>query len=410
MDVKRLRKPGRYGDGWGLILDVIGKDRKNWLFRFTLAGRERWMGLGSARDVSLAEAREKAQAARALVKSGIDPIDHRNGKAQEQAAKVTFNEAAALYIAAHESAWRNRKHGQQWRNTLATYAAPVLGALAVADIEVNLVLRTLQPVWNAKPETASRVRSRIELVLDYARTRGWRNGENPARWRGNLKLLLPRKPKLQRVQHHAAVDWREAPAFMAELREHGDMMGAGALTLAILTAARSNEVRGARWAEVDLERAVWTIPGSRMKSGREHRVPLSPPALAILHAQAALQDGSGLVFAGLRFGVPMSDMTISSPLRAMGLGDLTVHGFRSTFRTWAAEATDYPSHVVEQALAHAIGSAVEKAYQRGDLFTKRTALMTEWAAFLARPPAAIVPLHTGAQKPLRRSRAVRRVA
>jgi integrase len=261
----------------------------------------------------------------------------------------------------------------------------------------------LQPVWNAKPETASRVRSRIELVLDYARTRGWRNGENPAQWRGNLKMLLPRKPKLQRVQHHAALDWREAPAFMAELREHGDMMGAGALTLAILTATRSSEVRGARWAEVDLERAVWAIPGSRMKSGREHRVPLSPPALAILCRQAELQDGSGLVFVGLRHGAPMSDMTTSAVLRAMDRGDLTVHGFRSTFRDWAAEATDCPNHVVEQALAHTIGSAVEAAYRRGDLFAKRVALMNDWAGYLDRPAAKVVPLDP-AQKVPRRPR------
>jgi integrase len=401
MDVRRL-KPGRYGDGWGLYLDVISKDRRNWLFRFARGGKERWMGLGSAKDVSLAEAREAAGEARKLSKAGIDPIEHRNGKVQAQAAAtVTFAEAARLYIEAHESAWRSGKHGQQWRNTLATYAA-ALGGLSVADIDVNAVLRTLQPVWNAKPETASRVRSRIELVIDYSIARGWRSAPNPATWRG-LKMLLPRKPKLQRVQHHAALDWREAPAFMGELRERGGM-GARALEFAILTAARSGEVRAMQWAEVDLERAVWSIPGSRMKAGREHRVPLSPPALAILHGQAKLQDGGGIVFAGLRFGVPMSDMTISAPLRALGRGDLTVHGFRSTFRDWAAEATDCPNHVVEQALAHTIGNAVERAYRRTDLFDKRRQLMEDWAAFLARPPAKVVPLRL-AQKPLRRSRA-----
>jgi integrase len=393
MDVRRLREPGRYGDGWGLILNVITADRKNWLFRYTRAGRERWMGLGSTKDVSLAEAREAAQAARKLLKAGIDPIDERAGKVQAaQAATVTFAEVAELYIDAHERAWRNRKHASQWRNTLATYAGPVIGTKPVADIDVNLVLRTLEPIWSTKHETASRVRSRIEIVLDYATARKWRSGPNPATWRGNLKLLLPRKPKLQRVQHHAALDWREAPAFMAKLREHGGMMGAPALTLAILTAARSSEVRAMRWVEVELERAVWTIPGSRMKSGVEHRVPLSAPALAVLHAQAKLRDDSGLVFHGLRPGAPMNDMTLSAVLRRMDHGDLTVHGFRSMFRDWAAEATGHPNHVVEQALAHTIGSAVERAYRRGDLFAKRTALMTEWAAYLAQPAAKVVRL------------------
>jgi hypothetical protein len=237
LDVRR-RKPGRHGDGWGLILNVITSHRRNWLFRYKLAGKERWMGLGRAEDVSLGEARDAAQEARKLLKAGIDPIDHRDGKLQaaqaEAAAKVTFAEVAELYIGAHESAWRNRKHGQQWRNTLATYAGPVIGTKPVADIDVDLVLQTLRPIWNTKPETASRVRSRIESVLDYAIAQKWRSGPNPATWRGNLKLLLPRKPKLQRVQHHAALDWREAPAFMVELREHGRMMGAPALTFAIL--------------------------------------------------------------------------------------------------------------------------------------------------------------------------------
>ena len=395
-DIRRLRAPGKYNDGQGLILHVITADRRNWILRYMRGGKERMMGLGSAGDVSLDEAREKAQAARKLLAMHVDPIDNRRAEQKaaqtQQTALTTFTAAASAYIAAHEAGWRNAKHAQQWQNTLATYAEPVIGAMPVTEIDANLVLRVLLPIWNTKPETASRVRSRIEMVLDYAVVRGWRSaGANPAIWRGNLKLMLPAKTKVRAVKHHAAVDWREAPGFMAELRER-DGMGARALQFAILTGVRSGEVRGMAWSEVDVDRATWTISAARMKGGRPHRVPLSRPALEILAAQAKLRDDSGLVFHGHRPGRPMSDMTLTAVLRRMGRGEFTQHGFRSTFSDWAAETTSYPTEVREMALAHAVGDKVEAAYRRGDLFEKRTALMADWAAFLARPAAKVIKL------------------
>jgi integrase len=399
-DVRRLRKPGKYGDGQGLILHVVTKDRRNWIFRYMRAGRERVMGLGREADVSLADAREKAAAARKLLAAGIDPIDSRRAKQQaataQQAAKTTFAEAAALYVSVHEPAWRSPKHRQQWKNTLATYAQPILGAVPVADIDTNMVLRVLQPIWNAKTETASRVRSRIEIVLDYATARGWRSGPNPATWRGNLKLMLPAKSKLRMVRHHPALAWREAPAFMAGLRKQGGM-GARALEFAILTAARSGEVRGMRWDEVDMRNAIWTIAAARAKSAREHRVPLAAPALAILAAMAKLRDDSGLVFHGQRRGSPMSDVTPTAVLRRMGCGDVTTHGFRSSFRDWAAD-NGKSADVAEAALAHAIGNKTVAAYARTDLFDLRKELIGQWAAFLARSPASAVPLPRSSQR------------
>ena len=352
LDVKRLREPGRYVDGDGLLLHVVTKDRRNWTYRYIGEhGRERWMGLGSANNVSLAEAREAAQEARKLRRQGIDPIDHRRNQKQaaqvEAAAKTTFADAAEAYITAHAAGWRQARHPKQWRGSLARHAFPVIGAMAVGEIDANAVLRVLQPIWHTKTETASRIRSRIELVLDYATVRGWRSGPNPAIWRGNLKLVLPPEGNVHKVKHYAALDWREAPAFMAKLRTRGGM-GAAALRFAILTAARSGEVRGARWEEIDMERAIWIIPAGRMKGGREHRVPLSPAALDVLAREQQFADGSGLVFLGQRHGVMMSDMTLSAVLRRMGHGDLTVHGCRSTFRDWAAETTSYPNHVVER--------------------------------------------------------------
>jgi integrase len=392
--VRNTRKTGKYGDGAGLWLD-ISPGRRSWLLRFTYAGRERYMGLGSAADVTLAEARERAEAARRLIRDGIDPIAQRRaGRAaaiEAEARNVTFAEAMAHYLAAHSAAWRHPVTALQWRASLARYAVPTIGQLPCGAVETSHVLTILEPIWGSRSETASRVRGRIEAILSYATIRQWRAGPNPAVWRAHLQLLLPAKEKVAPVQHYAALDWREAPAFMRELRERPGM-AAPALAFLILTAARSGEVRRAQWSEVDMERAVWTIAGERMKGGREHRVPLSAPALAILAAQHAIRDNSGLVFHGDRFGVPMSDMTLLAVLRRMARADLTAHGFRSTFRDWAAEATGHPNHVVEQALAHSIGSAVEAAYRRGDLFAKRVALMEDWAEYLAQPATAIVPL------------------
>jgi integrase len=393
-DVRRLRKPGQYHDGGGLYLAVISETRRNWQLRFWINGRARVMGLGRAADVTLAEARDKAAAARKLVAAGIDPIEHRRAEqsaAQASAIKqTTFSEAAARYIAAHEAAWRHPKHSHQWRSSLATYAEPVIGALPVSDIDVNLMLRVLQPVWNRIPETASRVRSRIETVLDYATVRGWRSGPNPATWRGNLRLLLPPKTKLRQIEHFAALPWREVPRFIAELRKR-EGMGAKALEFAILTTTRSSEVRGARWGEVDLEAAAWTIPASRMKGNRPHRIPLSARALAILADMAKLKADGDLVFHGRQYRVPMASVALILVLRRMGYGALTAHGFRSTFRDWCAD-TGKPADVAEAALAHAIGSKTVAAYHRTDLFAPRRILMDEWAAFLDRAPAAVVPL------------------
>ena len=263
--------------------------------------------------------------------------------------------------------------------------------MPVGAIETEHVLSVLAPIWSKKPETASRLRGRIELVLSYATARGWRdrNVLNPAIWRGHLQLVLPSKRKVRAVEHHAALPWQEAPAFTRALRQR-EGFGVNALMFAILTATRSGEVRGARWNEVDLDGAVWTIPARRMKGRQPHRVPLPAPAVAILNELVKLKDGSGLVFLGTKLNTPMSDMTLTAVLRRMGRGELTVHGFRSTFRDWAAETTGYPNHVVEQALAHAIPSAVEAAYRRGDLFEKRKALMDDWATYLEKSPAQVV--------------------
>jgi integrase len=394
--VRRLREPGKYSDGRGLYLHVITAERRSWLLRYQRDGKERAMGLGSASDVSLDEARAKAHAARKLLSDGIDPIDQRRAERQaaqyQLAGQTAFAQAADAFILAHAPSWKNSgKHAQQWRNSLERYAYPVIGSCPVDRIDVNMVLQVLTPIWTAKPETASRVRSRIENVLDYAKVRGWRDGSsNPATWRGNLRLTLPPKSKVAPVEHLAALDWRDAPAFMAELRER-EGIGANALQFAILTAARSGEVRGATWNEMDRQDETWSVPAARMKTGREHRVPLSQAALAILEAQAKIRTTSGLVFPGHKRERPMSDMTLTAVLRRMG-HDLTAHGFRSTFRTWVSETQHSYEEAAKASLAHTIADKVDAAYQRGDLFDKRRALMDAWATYLARPPAQVIPL------------------
>src|SRR5580658_348643 len=395
----RTAGPGRYCDGDGLYLLVRSPESRFWVFRWVRAGRMREAGLGRAGSergaVSLAEARGKAAELMRLVKAGIDPLAQRDAeKAAANAAKEerdlkqkTFKAAAELYMAAHEAGWRNPKHRQQWANTLETYAYPRFGEIPVDDIETEHVLAALQPIWTARPETASRVRGRIEAVLDYARTRDWRTGENPARWRGHLDNLLPKTSKVRRVEHHAALPWAEIGVFMAELRRQ-DGIGARALEFAILTAARTGEAIGATWDAIDIDQKIWTIPAERMKAGKEHRVPLSAVTTEILHAMAKLSarvEPSAPVFPGGRPGKPLSNMALLATLRRMERGDLTTHGFRSTFRDWAAEHTEYAREVVEQALAHALESKVEASYRRGDLFEKRRLLMTDWAVFCAVP-------------------------
>jgi integrase len=396
----RTAKPGRYGDGGGLYLLVRGPEARFWLFRYTMPGAKlREMGLGKAGGpgaVSLAEARDKAAELRRLVKAGTDPLDHR--EAAEAAAKArqaararakTFGQAADLFLAAHEAGWRNPKHRAQWAMTLRAYAGPHLGALPVTEVETAQVVALLRPLWHEKPETASRLRGRIEAVLDFAAAHGWREGANPARWRGHLDKLFPRRGKVRPVEHHAALPWPDLPGFAAALRAR-DGAAARALEFCILTAARSGEVLGARWPEIDLEGTVWTVPTERMKAGREHRVPLTPAAVSLLRGLLPLRAAEdALVFPGQRDGRPLSVMAMAMVLRRMDRSELTVHGFRSTFRDWAGETTAHPREVVEAALAHRLGDRVEQAYARGDLFTKRRRLMEDWAAFCAQPPAGM---------------------
>jgi integrase len=389
--VRRLTKPGTYNDGEGLYLRVATAG-KSWLYRFKLHGKANWMGLGSLDDYPLAEAREKARECRKLVAEGISPIEARRmaKEAAKEANGQTFQAIAERYIKAHEAEWRNAKHAAQWTATLVAYAYPALKEKPVHVIGVSDVLEVLEPIWTAKPETASRVRGRIEAVLDYAAARKLRSTENPARWRGNLDHLLPKRTKVAKVQHHAAVPYADLPGLYAKLTESN---GRAALCLrfAIVTAARSGEARGATWAEIDLEAATWTVPGERMKAGREHRVPLSAPALAILREMALFGgEPGGLVFPGAAKGKPkpLSDVALNKALSAAGGGAFTVHGMRSSFRQWCAEQTAYPAEVAEMALAHTNRDRVEAAYQRSDLFARRRSLMDAWGAYATGPALA----------------------
>jgi integrase len=379
------KHPGRYHDGHGLILVVVNANNASWQLRFQRNGRERWFGLGPLHTVTLKDARERARAARLQILDGIDPIDARRTERAKAGQVMTFKEGAEAYNALHEQKWRNEKHRKQFLASLACYAFPVLGNIAVSAIDTAAVLRVVEPIWLSKTETANRVRGRIESVLDWATVRGHRSGDNPARWKGHLAGVLPAPGAVARRSHYPALPWAQIAAFMAELRTR-DGMPARALEFTILTAARTGEVVGARWSEIDLETHTWVIPSSRMKSRREHRVPLSPRAVELLSALYR-EDGNSRVFIGARTGAGLGNMAMPDVLQQMGRNEATVHGFRSTFRDWAAEATAYPNHVVEQALAHTIGNAVEAAYRRGDLFEKRRHLMNDWAQFCGRPGA-----------------------
>jgi integrase len=407
VEVAKAKGPAVLHDGGGLYLRVSPTGSKAWVFRFQLAGKRRDMGLGPFPDISLAEAREKATAHRKQCHEGIDPLDAK--AAQQQAQRLSaargrnFREMAEEFIARNEAAWRNAKHRQQWRNTLATYVYPTLGELPVAAIDAGLVVQVLDPIWAEKPETASRVRGRIEAVLDAATVRGFRQGPNPAQWKGNLAHILPARARVRKVAHHAALPIDDVPAFLAALRGRPGM-AAWALEFVIFTAARTGEALGARWGEIDLTAKVWAVPAGRMKAGREHRVPLSDAACAVLEKVRpfalmtdAKPDPAAPVFPGPRRALPMSNMTMLMLLRRMKRADLTAHGFRSTFSDWAAERTAYAREVVEMALAHAVENRVEAAYRRGDLFEKRRRLMADWAHFCETPPA------TGEVVPLRRA-------
>ena len=383
LQAKRASKPGLLSDGKGLCLRIGDGGAKSWVLRYMLYSRAREMGLGSYHDISLAEARDRARNFRRMVKEGIDPIDNRRaGRAAQRAerAKVmTFRECAESFIAAHQAAWRNAKHAAQWPSTLDAYVHPYFGTLPVHAVDTSLVMGALEPIWLAKPETAGRVRGRIESILDWATARGYRAGENPARWRGHLENLLPSKSKIRRVEHHAALPYAELGAFMAQLRQQAGV-AARALEFTILTASRTGEAIGASWDEISMAERLWIVPPRRMKASQEHRVPLSPHTIAILEEMRTVRVAD-FVFPGGRPSQPISNMAMTMTLRRMGRGALTVHGFRSSFRDWAAERTNFPPEVAEMALAHAVSERVEAAYRRGDLFEKRRQLMVAWAGF-----------------------------
>jgi integrase len=381
----RVTAVGMHGDGDGLYLQVGSGGAKSWIYRFVLNGRERYLGLGSANAIPLKRARELAAEARQLRAEGVDPVEQRRSvrvaKRVASAKTVTFDQCSAAYIAAHEAGWRNAKHRYQWRATLRDYASPVLGHLPVQDIDTDLVMQVIEPLWRTKTETASRTRQRVEAVLDWATVREYRQGANPARWRGHLQKLLPAKTKVSAVEHLAAMPYSDIPAFMAALRMR-ESISARCLELTILTAVRTSEAINARWAELDLAAGVWTIPGSRMKAGVEHRVPLAPRVVAILQGLYERRTGE-YVFANVSTGRPISNMTMLKLLALMGPSQLTVHGFRSTFTDWAHERTDLPDIVIDMALAHKVGDKVQSAYRRGDLFDKRRKLMETWADYCA---------------------------
>lgn len=387
------RRSGLHADGGGLYLQVArgsdGAVKRSWVLRYASPdGRRREMGLGSTALVELAAARDTALAARKQAKAGVDPIDARaaaRAKAKASRTKpMNFRGCAEAYLASHASSWKNAKHRWQWQSSLERCAYPVFGHLPVAEIDAALVMRVLDPIWQSKTETATRVRGRIEAILDWAAVRGYRTGDNPARWRGHLQKALPTIKKSLRVRHHPALPFAELPAFMRALVGQPGA-SARALEFCILTATRTGETVHARWSEIELDNRIWIIPAARMKIHREHRVPLSDAALAILSALRADKhsepSSAGFVFPGRRRGEPLSNMALLMTLKRMGRRDLTTHGFRSTFRDWTAERTDFPSEVAEAALAHAVSNQVEAAYRRGDLFDKRRALMDAWGRY-----------------------------
>lgn len=379
--VKRTTRPGYHADGGGLYLQVSKSRTKSWVFRYTRHGRTRELGLGGLLTTPLQEARRKAEAMRLALGTGTEPVALRDLARQQVAARMSFADCATAYIAAHRDGWKNAKHADQWAATLDTYANPVFGRVDVSLVDTDHVLRALEPIWRDKTETASRLRGRIERVLAWATTRKLRSGENPARWRGHLDTLLPRPNAVRAVDHHAALSYSQMPPFMARLRAESGV-AARALEFLILTATRTSEVTGARWEEIDLQAAIWTIPGERMKAGKEHRVPLSRVAISLL-SETPPEKRDGHLFQGAKAGKPLSNMAMMAVLRRMGFAGLTVHGFRSTFRDWAAEETAFPRELAEKALAHAIRSETEAAYQRGDLLKRRAEMMQEWADMMA---------------------------
>jgi integrase len=393
LEVRHAVKRGLYPDGQGLHLQVSRNGSKSWVLRYRMGPRRRYCGLGSIVDVTLAEARERAAAARLMLQSGQDPIEVKQGRLAAAmlttARAMSFGKAAAAYIESHAVGWKP-KHADQWRTSLDTYADPVIGSLPVGEIDTAVVLKVLQPIWNAKTETASRLRGRLEAVLDWAKARGYRTGENAAAWRGHLEALLPSRAKVTPIVHHEALPYAKIGAFMAQLRGLSTI-DARALEFTILTAARSGEVLGAQWSEIDLQTKVWTIPGARMKSGREQKVPLSNAVMGLLKALPGSREGA--VFPGRKAGQSINRTRLLGVLRQINTS-VTVHGFRSAFCDWAGDRTAFARDVIEAALAHAIGDKTEAAYRRGDALEKRRKLMEAWASFCAvmQPSATVTEL------------------
>jgi len=381
--VQGASNPGHYCDGLGLYLQVGSAGSKSWVLRYKIGGKGREMGLGSLTVVSLAEARAKAAEHRKQLLAKIDPLAAREAaaaaEALDAARTITFAKCAEIYIGAHKASWKNDKNFEQWTNTINTYCADFTG-LPVQSVDTDLVFKALEPIWTTKHQTATRLRGRIESVLDWAKSRGYRAGENPARWKGHMSNLLPKVNKRRGIKHHPALPVEQMPEFMKALRLRAGT-AARTLEFLILTAVRTSEATGAKWPEFDEKAAIWTIPAARMKASREHRVPLSPAALAVI---AGMKRGTDFVFPGQTDGEPQSGNAMLALLERMGHGNVTVHGFRSTFRDWASELTDYSRDVCEMALAHAVENQVEAAYRRGDLLEKRVPLMNDWADYCAK--------------------------
>jgi integrase len=398
--VERIKKPGRYRCGLvkGLLLQVSATGAKSWVLRYELRGHERMMGLGSVADFNLKEARERARQARQLLADRIDPLagkrDAEAARRLQEARKLSFAEAAQRYFDQHESKWRNVSHREQFLSTLKANVFPVFGGMDVAGIDTRDVLRALEPIWKTKSITADRTRSRVEQVIDWAVVRGHRPpGTNPARWKGHLDQVLPPARKLAPVEHHAAMDYRDLPAFMAQLRAD-DNVAARALEFLILTAARTGEVLGAQWSEIDFDSGTWIVPAQRMKGGREHRLPLTKPVLDLLR-KLPRESGNSFVFIGRHAGVGLSRMALPRIMDRLGQsGVTTVHGFRSSFSNWCHEQTAHSAHTIEISLAHNVGTEVERAYRRTDMIAKRRQLMEQWAKFCLSPMvrADVVPL------------------